>query len=539
MATAKKLLLSIFGVVVLISAVVGGVPDKMSYEGRLTDSAGNPITSVRTVEFRIFDAPAAGNLIWGPEAYEITPDNQGVFSVLLGTFKPLTKEVFDGAARFIEITVGKEILTPRTQVVSVGYAFKAAAAQSVDGGFVKKIIAGSGVSVEGDEGEGIGRVTLTVTGGVVGPQGPTGEAGTSLWVDGSGKVTTTVNVGIGTAEPGAKLEIYDSGANPYLKIKGTGDNYNFAGLQLWSDETADKYWSLEHRRYAGEVNNFAIEEYDGTNYNQRLVINPGGKVGVGTTGPTSLLTVAGTVEVLSPGRLVGDGSGLTGVSASLADGSVTTAKIADGAVTAAKLAGSITDDKLSAITTAEKVSGAALTSLGNIPAGAGTIPTTNIDTGTTANKIIKLDSNAKLPAVDGSQLTNVTLNTSGTITFEAINVTPGTVFIANAPAGATSVGTLELGVSSDGRESIIFNPDLGSRGKFVFSAPLQVAASSPGITFYDPTAPADQNRWTNIEYQYSSGTAQLQMGSAFRTYYDTSNPQAPVTNRTYFLIGTN
>ena len=37
----------------------------------------------------------------------------------------------------------------------------------------------------------------------------------------------------------------------------------------------------------------------------------------------------------------------------------------------------------------------------------GTIPTARIDTGTTANKIIVLDGSAKLPAVDGSQLTNI------------------------------------------------------------------------------------------------------------------------------------
>jgi hypothetical protein len=37
----------------------------------------------------------------------------------------------------------------------------------------------------------------------------------------------------------------------------------------------------------------------------------------------------------------------------------------------------------------------------------GTIPTARIDTGTTANKIVVLDGSARLPAVDGSQLTNI------------------------------------------------------------------------------------------------------------------------------------
>lgn len=68
----------------------------------------------------------------------------------------------------------------------------------------------------------------------------------------------------------------------------------------------------------------------------------------------------------------------------------------------------IADSKLAQITTAGKVSGAALTVLTDIPLGAGAIPVANIDTGTTANKIVILDGSAKLPAVDGSALTNIT-----------------------------------------------------------------------------------------------------------------------------------
>ncbi len=84
----------------------------------------------------------------------------------------------------------------------------------------------------------------------------------------------------------------------------------------------------------------------------------------------------------------------------LADNSVTTDKISDGtivnadistsaaiiysklnltgAILNADLAGSIADNKLSQITTASKVNGAALTGLASIPSGAGLIPTANI-----------------------------------------------------------------------------------------------------------------------------------------------------------------
>ena len=43
----------------------------------------------------------------------------------------------------------------------------------------------------------------------------------------------------------------------------------------------------------------------------------------------------------------------------------------------------------------------------------------SVNSGTTANKILKLDASAKIPAVDGSQLTNVILFTNGTTTKNA------------------------------------------------------------------------------------------------------------------------
>lgn len=68
-------------------------------------------------------------------------------------------------------------------------------------------------------------------------------------------------------------------------------------------------------------------------------------------------------------------------------------------------AAAIVDTKLAQITTAGKVSGAALVLLPNIPAGAGIIPVANLPVGTIANKIVQLDASAKIPAVDGSLLT--------------------------------------------------------------------------------------------------------------------------------------
>lgn len=85
----------------------------------------------------------------------------------------------------------------------------------------------------------------------------------------------------------------------------------------------------------------------------------------------------------------------------------------------------IVDTKLAQITTASKVSGAALTSLSSVPSGAGLLPVANVDTGTTANKIVILNGSAQLPAVDGSLLTSLTA-TLGSIKDYGTSASTGT-----------------------------------------------------------------------------------------------------------------
>lgn len=83
-----------------------------------------------------------------------------------------------------------------------------------------------------------------------------------------------------------------------------------------------------------------------------------------------------------------------------------------------KAAAGIVDTKLAQITTAQKVHGSSLTGLGSInTATAGFIPGANIDTGTTAGKVIALDSSARLPAVDGRNLTNITTSAGSVVNF--------------------------------------------------------------------------------------------------------------------------
>ena len=58
------------------------IPQLISYQGRLTDASGTPITGNRNMTFRIYDAKTGGSKVW-EDTYSVTID-EGIFDVLLG-----------------------------------------------------------------------------------------------------------------------------------------------------------------------------------------------------------------------------------------------------------------------------------------------------------------------------------------------------------------------------------------------------------------------------------------------------------------------
>ncbi|MEM2933041.1 MAG: hypothetical protein QW622_02445 [Candidatus Pacearchaeota archaeon] len=106
-------------------------------------------------------------------------------------------------------------------------------------------------------------------------------------------VTYTGNVGIGTTTPNQRLEVYDNTGSAFIQVYGVGDTWNFAGINLKSDENIDKEWQITHRKEAGNTNKLIISYYNGSWWFPRLTIDTAGNVGIGTTTPSKKLEVRG------------------------------------------------------------------------------------------------------------------------------------------------------------------------------------------------------------------------------------------------------
>ncbi len=105
------------------------VPALLNYQGHLSNGGG-PLTGNFPMTFALFTVPAGGTPLWS-ESYANVTVTAGVFNVLLGSDTPLPLgSLFTGQTLYIETTVSGNVLSPRRPIVSVGYAARAAIADS-------------------------------------------------------------------------------------------------------------------------------------------------------------------------------------------------------------------------------------------------------------------------------------------------------------------------------------------------------------------------------------------------------------------------
>lgn len=131
----KTLLLSFIAAFLGALSAEAGVSPRVTVQGRLLDPAtGSPREETSAdLTFKIFSAASGGTALWteGPTTVAL---RNGLFGAELGASVPLSSAVFGGAARWLEIQVESETLSPRQRLTAVPYALRAAAADSLADG---------------------------------------------------------------------------------------------------------------------------------------------------------------------------------------------------------------------------------------------------------------------------------------------------------------------------------------------------------------------------------------------------------------------
>ncbi len=149
-----------------------------------------------------------------------------------------------------------------------------------------------------------------------------GGGGSSIWgLNTPHAFYTAGNVGIGTNSPGAPLEVISSGgSNPenngilvYNSTNSSGED-SILALRVGGSNAGDAYVSFDVKNEAGWA--FGMDNSDSNKMklstswsslstNTKMTIDTSGKVGIGTTTPTSLLHVDGDMNLTGPFKISG------------------------------------------------------------------------------------------------------------------------------------------------------------------------------------------------------------------------------------------
>ncbi len=127
---------SIFILAILVGLIGSTIQagELINYQGRLTDSDGNPVADdTYQLTFSLYDDSTGGFLQWSEE-HPLVETKDGLFHVILGSVFDLDASIFEIEPLYLEIQVGVEVISPRTRLTS---APSAIIAKNMSGGDVE------------------------------------------------------------------------------------------------------------------------------------------------------------------------------------------------------------------------------------------------------------------------------------------------------------------------------------------------------------------------------------------------------------------
>ncbi len=106
-------------------AAQGSTPGTLSYQGYLTNAAGQPINGTLSITFRMYNVPSGGTALWTEEhtGANAVPVSKGLFNVHLGSLSSIPPSVWSSPTLYLGIQVGSDAeMSPREVVGAVPVA---------------------------------------------------------------------------------------------------------------------------------------------------------------------------------------------------------------------------------------------------------------------------------------------------------------------------------------------------------------------------------------------------------------------------------
>jgi N-acetylneuraminic acid mutarotase len=317
---------------------------------RFSGSASSAAETTTSVRFALYADQQGGSPLW-LETQNISPDATGHYSVLLGSASKdgLPADLFASAqARWLGITVGDGPEQARVLLVSVPYALKAGDAETLGGLPASAFVQNASVVTAGTTAPSTATSSnasyinsrpakAAITASISG----TGTAGKiTKWMDGAGTLAdssmydTGSKVGINNIAPVGFMDVATDGGAGYIALTPSNINLYDKGFLVRASrgpagspsavQSGDTLFNLYAQGYYGSDYGIAggiamtmdgnptvggitpgrLQFYTSSpteNFLERMRIDSQGRVGIGTTGPGNMLTVAGTIESTTDG----------------------------------------------------------------------------------------------------------------------------------------------------------------------------------------------------------------------------------------------
>jgi hypothetical protein len=108
-----------------------GVPERIHFQGRLTDASSQPVNSTVSMTFRLYTAATGGAAIW-TETQSVAVVG-GLYNVQLGEISPISGLSFN-EAYWLSIQVAADAeMTPRYKLAATPYALRSRSANGLEG----------------------------------------------------------------------------------------------------------------------------------------------------------------------------------------------------------------------------------------------------------------------------------------------------------------------------------------------------------------------------------------------------------------------